>query len=675
LWIKERRWPLLIFLLALGVRLGLIFSTLRVPVLQVNVGDALLYEQLADRILAGDIGAGDAVFFHSSSGYPYLLALLWAIFGKSILVARLFQALAGTVNVIVVYAIAQRLFGDSTRAGQRRGQVVARISGLLLAVYGYIIFLEQNLLMTAYELLAFDLALLFLLLFLASRRMRHLVGAGTCLGVASLGRPNAWLVAVALALFVIVLTWRSWGWKPLKALAAGAVLLSLTFALILPITLRNLRVADDPVLLTCNAGINFWIGNNEQATGTFQVTQDMDQYLFAASSKLARDASGRQLSASEVSSYWLRRTLDTLVRNPGHAVTIMARKTLLYFNAREIPNHLDFYFLRAHGAWFLWGLPVGFWLVVPLGLGGMILWRRWDSRHWLIFTYLVLYTLMVVGLFVTGRYRAPTIPVLIPFAAWMIFWLFDRWHRRRWTDLRQAALVLVPAAVLVNWGTMDRPDPAHSWASVAQAEERLGHDAEAAAALQKAQQLDPSNPHTYNNLGLAARKRGDLREAERLLRKAYELSRRNPDNAANLAGVLCQMERPAEAVRILEAALQKDPENTGCLTNLAFIHHSQGRSDLALRHAKQILSLGKAVPQVYYLLTSILASQGDHTGALEYATEGVQRFPQNQGLWVTRAQIDGQRGDLDAARRALDRALSLPGQDPRIPALRARLRR
>ena len=81
------------------------------------------------------------------------------------------------------------------------------------------------------------------------------------------------------------------------------------------------------------------------------------------------------------------------------------------------------------------------------------------------------------------------------------------------------------------------------------------------------------------------------------------------------------------------------------------------------------------MPQTYYLLASILASQGDHAGALEYATEGVQRFPQNQGLWVTRAQIDGQRGDLDAARRALDRALSLPGKDPRIPALRARLRR
>jgi len=672
-WIQRHRWPLFIFLLALGLRLGVILTTLDLSLQQVNVGDAYEYELLADRILAGDLGAGDEVFFHSSAGYPYLLALLWAIFGKSLLLARLFQALAGAVNAVVIYALAKRLFGDDPRPGKRRGEIVGRISGLLLAFYGYIAFLEQDLLMTAYELLAIDLALLLLVMFIVDRRWRHLVGAGICLGLASLGRPNVWLVAVVLAVFVFFVSLRSWRWKPARSLGAAAALLALTFALILPVTLRNASVANDPVLLTSNAGINLWIGNHEDATGIFRVPQHMEDNLGEASSREASAAAGQSLSAGEVSSYWTKRAIDILVGNPKHGLKIMARKVLLFFNAHEIPNHLDFYFLRAQGAWFLWGLPVGFWLIMPLGLSGMILWRPWSAKHWLIFTYLLLYFLMVVGLFVTGRYRIPTLPALVPFAAWMIYWIFDLTRRKQWRGLGKVALVLVPAAILVNWGTMERVEAAHNWALVAEAEERLGHAQEAAAALRKAQELDPNNPHFYNNLGLAARQRGDLVEAERLLRRAYELSGGNPDNAANLAGVLTQAGRPAEAVVILEAALQRHPESLNCLINLAFTHYVGGRPDLALAPAQKSLTVGGGAPQSYTLLALIQVAQGDTTGAVQRLEQGAQAFPQDQGLWVTLAQLEALRGNLQAARAALDRAQSLPGRDGRIPALRARL--
>jgi Flp pilus assembly protein TadD/4-amino-4-deoxy-L-arabinose transferase-like glycosyltransferase len=674
-WIQRNRWPLFIFLLALGLRLGVILTTLGFSLLQANVGDAYEYELLADRILAGDLGAGTQVFFHSSAGYPYLLALLWAIFGKSLLVARLFQALAGALNVVVIYALAKRLFGDETRPGQRRGEIVGRISGLLLAFYGYIAFLEQNLLMTAYELLTIDSALLFLLLFIGHQRWRHLVGAGICLGLACLGRPNVWLVAVVMAVFVFFLSVRSWKWKPLRSLGAAAVLVALTLAVILPITLRNAIVAGDPVLLTSNAGINFWIGNHEEASGVFRVPRQMEDNLCEASSAEAAAASGRSLSAGEVSSYWFRRTVDILVGNPKHALRIMARKTLLFFNAHEIPNHLDFYFVRARGAWFLWGLPVGFWLVVPLGLTGMILWRPWSVKHWLIFTYLSLYFLMVVGLFVTGRYRIPTIPALTPFAAWMIYRVVDLLRRKQWRSLGGVVLVLIPAAVLANWGTMEQLGEAHNWALVAEAEQRQGHPQQAAAALEKAKELDPNNPHFYNNLGLAARQRGDLVEAERLLRQAYELSGGNPDNASNLAGVLAQRGRPAEAVEILEAALQRSPQSLNCLINLAFTHYASGRPDLALDPAKKSLAVNGGVPQSYNLLALAYVAQGDTTGAVQYLEQGTREFPQDQGLWVTMAQIEAIRGNLNAARAALDRAQRLPGRDGRIPALRARLQR
>ena len=40
-------------------------------------------------------------------------------------------------------------------------------------------------------------------------------------------------------------------------------------AVISPWTLRNYRVHGEWILISSNGGINFWIGNNEQATGEF----------------------------------------------------------------------------------------------------------------------------------------------------------------------------------------------------------------------------------------------------------------------------------------------------------------------------------------------------------------------------------------------------------------------
>lgn len=677
--IADRIWPGVIFLLALGLRLGLIFTTLDLAALQVGVGDALEYEKLADRILTGDLLAGNEVFFHSASGYPYLLAFLWAIFGKSMLVARLFQALAGAVNAVVVYAIARQLFGGENRAEQRRGRIVGRISGLLLAFYGYIAFLEHNLFMTAYELLAIDLALLVLLWFLSHRRWSHLAGAGVCFGLASLGRPNVWLIAIAVGVFLFLVAKRSWHWKTPKALVTGAVPLVLTFLLILPITIRNYRVAGDPVLLTCNAGINFYIGNHLGATGLFSVPHHLDANLFAGSRSDASVAEGRDLSAGEASAHWVRRTLGVLAGNPGHALSILGRKILLFFDGYEIPNNVGFYFTRSHGAWILWVMPIGFWLVMPLGLGGLVLWRSWDRRHWLILLYLVLYTAMIVGMFVTGRYRLPTIPLLVPFAAWMGYKLVGLVHRRDWRGLRPAALVLLPAAVLVNGGFMERRHPTDQWtgdqwAFVAAANQRLGKAAEAAAAFREAHAMDPDNPLYLNGLGNAARARGDYEEAERYLRRAYDLSRGDPQPASNLAGVLALMGRSEEAVEILEAALESHPDNLHCLTNLAFTHYAGRRPDLALEYSMRVIALGKAAPQTYNLIAFVLIDNQEFEEALGYIETGQRQFPQDQELWVTRAQIEMARGNPDAARQALDRAQRLPGRSPRIPPLRARLR-
>ncbi len=671
-WIKKRRWPLIVFAAALLPRLVFILTTMDEPLYRADVADAYSYEVLADKILAGDLGAGGEVFFHSSAGYPYILALIWAAFGKSLLAARLIQALAGALNAVVILLLARRLFGGGTEEEKRRGEIVGRIAGLGAALYGYIAFLELDLLMTAYELLAINLGLLALVKFLEERRWRHLVGAGLAFGLASLGRPNAWLVAVVLAVFIIFVLWRRGGWKPLKALGAGALVVGLCFALILPITLRNAVAAEDPVLLSSNAGINLWIGNNENATGYWGVPGDMRDRLFEASRKRAEAAEGRVLKPSEVSAWWGGHAVEFMVDNPVRALGLFGKKALLFFNAYEMPNHLDYYFVRERGGWALWLMPLGFWLVMPLGLVGLVLWRPWGNKHRLIVVFLVLYFLMVVGLFVTGRYRAPVVGPLVPFAAWALHDLWGKLRQKNWRALGKTALVLVPAAALVNWGTWHTAEPAYSWGVLAEACDRLGDDKGAVAALEEAVREEPDNPFFYNNLGLHAQARGDLEEAEGLLREAYELSEHHPDNAANLAQVLALRGKEGEAVTLLEDALSKDPRHSSCLSNLAAVYFQLGRPDLALGYAGESLRWGSA-PQTYSLAVYACLSLGRTDRAEGYLKQGLAQFPEDQGLWLTRAQLLASTGDIPGAREALERARELPGNDPRLGPLGAQL--
>jgi len=672
-WVKKKRWPLVVFAAALLPRLVFILTTSAQPFYRANVADAYEYEVLADKILAGDPGAGGEVFFHSSAGYPYILALIWAVLGKSLLAARLVQALAGALNAVVIFLLARRLFGGETEGDKRRGEIVGRIAGFGAALYGYLAFLELDLLMTAYELLALNLGLLALVKFLDERRWRHLVGAGLAFGVASLGRPNAWLVAVVLALFIVVVLWRRHGWKPLKALGAGVLVVGLCFMLILPVTLRNALAADDPVLLTSNAGINFWIGNNENATGYWGVPGDMRDRLFESSRKRAEAASGRALKPSEVSAWWMDRAGEFIVKNPAQALGLFGKKALLFFNAYEMPNHLDYYFVRDRGGWALWLMPLGFWLVMPLGLAGLILWRPWGDKHRLVAVFMILYFLIVVGLFVTGRYRAPVVGPLIPFAAWALHDLGRKLRGKDRRGLVKTAVVLLPAAVLVNWGTWHTAEAAYSWGVMAEACDRLGDEGGAVRALEEAVREEPDNPFFYNNLGLHAQARGDLEEAERLMREGYELSDKNPDNAANLAQVLAQRGKEGEAVTVLQDALARDPRHAGCLSNLAAVYFQLGRPDIALGYVEESLRCGGGAPQTYSLAVYACLSLGRTDRAERYLDQGLALFPEDQGLRVTQVQLLVSTGDLPGAREALRRARELPGNDPRLGPLAAQL--
>ena len=77
---------LIIFAVALAVRLVHIWQIKPSPFFDILLGDANGYDQWAQRLAAGD-WVGSEVFYQAPL-YPYFLGLIYKIFGRDLLVAR-----------------------------------------------------------------------------------------------------------------------------------------------------------------------------------------------------------------------------------------------------------------------------------------------------------------------------------------------------------------------------------------------------------------------------------------------------------------------------------------------------------------------------------------------------------------------------------------------------------
>ncbi|HMB52770.1 MAG TPA: FG-GAP-like repeat-containing protein, partial [Thermoanaerobaculia bacterium] len=112
---------------------------------------------------------------------------------------------------------------------------------------------------------------------------------------------------------------------------------------------------------------------------------------------------------------------------------------------------------------------------------------------------------------------------------------------------------------------------------------RAGREDEGVAALEKAQQQDPSLPHPWFNLGIAAKRSGDPERAVAQLERMAELVPDEPITRYNL-GVLYKLQgRTDEALAAFERAAELDPYLAGARFQLAAAYRQAGRAEDARR--------------------------------------------------------------------------------------------
>ena len=638
---------LLVFALALTLRLIYLFEISRAPYFDQPIGDSIIYYHRALEILAGD-WLGHEIYFHSSPPYPYFMAIFLGLSGHSFFALGLAQILIGSGNCLLIYLLAKKLAGGEIIPGL--------LAGLFAAGYGLFAFFDADLLMIFLTLFFTDLALLLLLETknpgatsrsplpsaqpppIWKRESALALLAGLSLGLAALDKTNLLLFAPVGAWWLageFSLAWKSWRWQPALLFAAGTALM------ILPVTLRNYVVDRDLVLVSSNAGVNLFIGNNPEGRGIFFLPFDSglrNTDLYGSSVQAAEKETGRRLKPSEVSSFWAAKAINFAREEPGAAAALLGRKLWLLWNSYEIPNHVNFYFVRSEYAPVLKFMFAGFWLVAPLALVGLglRLRRGLSSTDKLILGFLLSFMLSLLPFFITERYRLPMVPVLIALAAAALVELARAFQRRAWKTLLGAGVGLAAAAVVVN-GPQIHYD--YSFIRVVIAAKYIERALQAPQAgiadlkkavveLKWALETDPTSTDAHYNLGSAYAMvgyySGAIREWEEALRidpgvseaaVALRDAKRKFAQTGDLARVEAIPLSPYEeakaamargqvdlAVALLQEVVRKDPFHFQACNDLGTLYYHRGQYDLAVKVLRQGL---KYRPDHFILMNNL----------------------------------------------------------------------
>lgn len=357
--------------------------------------------------------------------------------------------------------------------------------------------------------------------------------AGVCCGLSAGARGTVILfVPFALCTLLVNFGWQEWR----RWLKAGVLFLMTAILFISPLTIHNWYVGDDVVLLTSNAGANFFIGNNFHSDGIYIRNARYDGRPMGLSVReqqanfpeVAKKETGRSnLKPSEISRFWINKTKQEIARDFGSWLKLVGNKIRYFFNAYEVPNNRNYYFSKRFSS--LLNFPlVAFGAVIPFALLGMIVvWRSW-RHHFLLYGYFFAYFISLIAFFVNGRYRLVIVPVLLIYAAASFQWVYFQVRQKRWLTVIVAAVSIL-FLYSITYSSVPRIGYRANYYNLGNAYRDLGQPEKALACYDAAVRISPNFYHGYFNKGKLLVKLGRSDEAKTVLKTALKLAQSNND--------------------------------------------------------------------------------------------------------------------------------------------------
>ena len=573
--------PVLAIALTLLFRLWFIIEMRGQPfsLLSPHVVDSWYYHNRALAILAGDL-RGTEVFFLRPL-YPYLLALVYAVFGRgNVLWVQLLQTVMAGASCLLLFDSTRRMFG---RAAAAIAAVGFALCGILVLYTGTLLYVELTILLS--------LLTVWLVLVADGHWWRWLL-AGISFGLLTICRPEFLLL---LPVFIAILALRRT--RPgLLAVMTGTALI-----VIASVPVRNLVIARDPVLFTAHSGFNFYYGNNPAADGTWQPAPELENtvgFSHRRLKRIGRVIDGHMVAWSQASNHWLNRGLHYLATHPRRALELAGRKFLLFCAGYEIPSNYYPETARAVSVALRFAF-VGFALVFAFGVLGMI--RAWHRRNrtWPAYLVIGIHLLSALTFYVMSRLRAPVIPFLLMFAGFAVAELTTA-ARARHRKTVALGLLLVAALFI---GSLLVPADRAGYSS--QAWTQLGNiylshrqPKPAMDAFRRALDANPDNPGSRYSLLVLLAGSGRAREAEeqyvKIARRAGTDPRLAPVVHMAAARIAIARRDFAAAVSDYHQAIAADPDNAEPWYMLGLVYVSIDSLDRARRALTRALEIDPA---------------------------------------------------------------------------------
>lgn len=656
------RHVLIVLAVALAARFVYLAQITDNPFFQHPIIDAQTYDEMAVNIAAGREPI-PAPYFQPPL-YPYFLGLLYALFGRDLLLVRLLQMALGALNAWLLYRLGVRLFGRGT----------ALAAALAFGLYGPMLFYEGELLAPVLIVLLNLLLALSALVTLERPSLPRALLCGALLGLSSL----AMSVVLPLALFIPL--YAAWQWRraPARPRAARALLLLAAFTagillVIAPITWRNWRVGREFVPISTNAGINFFLstGADSESKVAIRPGYQWDE-LLNEPIRLGIHQAGAQ------SVYFMKKTLGLIAADPAGYGRLLLKKLYQFANGNEIMRDQDIYAFRQYSpllsllVWKRW-LAFPFGVLLPLALLGMALaWRRRLPLTGLPAVFILVHALVLLAFFITARYRLNVLPFLVLFAAYGALELGRLLRQKRWRAAIAPLAALVALLLACNWrvGVMARDFSVDAYYNLATQLLKEGDDGRAKAWLLKAAAIDPLNPEVNGNLGVIYEQERQFQEAKKCYLRILE---RYPDDVQahlHMADLCARLGELEKAGQHYEQVLAVEAENEKALWGRQFVRGLARQRDAAARYplVRDILERLGAKPDDPALLNDLGAAYvtcGYPDMAIEplrlVIAAGQFLSSAHNNLGIARMQL----GDFAGAEREFLSALAIDASDAR----------
>jgi 4-amino-4-deoxy-L-arabinose transferase-like glycosyltransferase len=443
-----------ILLLALIVRIAALIDLSGSIYADFLLWDERIYHEWAKKIAEGTFSS--KTIYEFAPLFAYITAFIYKIASPDIFYVRILSIFSGVLTCWLVYLIGKELANKQ----------VGLFACLIACLYKPFIFYSIVPLKEMSGVCLFAVTVYFFLTALnetpEKRRLKNGIQNSTVIDkwmsikICSLGiaaglliniRPNA-VILLPVIPFVMLFYLN----KERVSLKRASLILIMYIAgiavAVSPFIIRNYLVAGKVALTTSQAGFNLYLGNNLQNPDPYyRPVSFASSSPFEQGTQFTIEASrrvGGKLDPQEASDYWTKEILTMAVSEPVPFTRKLMQKTLVLFNQFEACDHYHIPFLSDFVKFF--NIPfLSFWLILPLGMAGMIvsIFRQRATRGLAVIT--ALYGLTLIVFFTSARYRLPLLVILIPFAAMAV------WHLTSSIRKKVFRQTVLPGVIIVSF--------------------------------------------------------------------------------------------------------------------------------------------------------------------------------------------------------------------------------